>query len=166
MIAPASEKLAEQNRDGFQAGLRTLTARRGGGIEYYQVRGSSIVEYDPVENCFFHHIELHGYRPHSLGAKKPLTSEEEDALWHEVSLGLVELWIMPCTIGEPKRFWKGVSNMMHTQSGQFRSDRPNWEEVEKQSPEIEKLIHDAAEASDLYGDDECERYAEELRRKS
>ena len=147
MIAFASEELAEHNRDGFQAALRAVTARRGGGIEYYQVRGSSIVEYDPVENAFFHHIELNGYRPHSLGAKKPLTSEEEDDLWHEVSLGLVQLWIMPCTVGEPKCFWKGVSNMAPRRT------------------KMEQLVADAAEASDLYGDDECERYAEELRRK-
>lgn len=106
-----SEEIAKSNRDGFQAALRTLADRRGGGIEYYQIRGTSIVEYDPVDNAFHHHIDLGGYRPHSLGAKKPLTFEEEDDLWREVSLGVAELWIMPCTIGEPKRFWKGVFNM-------------------------------------------------------
>jgi hypothetical protein len=111
MIAPASPELAEQNRDGFQAALRVLSSRQGGGIEYYQVRGSSIVEYDPVDNCFNHHIELHGYRPHSLGGKKPLTSEEEDDLWHEVALGLADLYIVSCHTGESKRFWHGVSNL-------------------------------------------------------
>lgn len=111
MLTYISETVAEENQASFNAALVSLKSRIGGGIEYYSVRGSTIVEYNPVDNTLYHHIELNGYRNHSFGAIKPLTSTEEEEVYREVGLGLVDIAIIDCHSGRFERFWRGKMNL-------------------------------------------------------
>lgn len=94
MITYASEKVAENNTTNFNLALKKLVDRKGSGIEYYEIRGSSIVEYNPVENKFYHHIEYNGYRYHSLGGILYLTDKEVNELYEEVGYGLITIRIV------------------------------------------------------------------------
>ena len=111
MLKVQSEEIAEQNGKAFNACLRSLAARQGGGIEYYQVRGSTIIEYDTLENKLYRSIDLHGYRPHSLCAKQYLTASEENDMYQEVALGLADIYIVSSYTGDLQRVWHGVFNM-------------------------------------------------------
>lgn len=111
-MKPASMEIAERNSHDFNEALRTLAARKGGGLEWYEIRGSSIYEYDPLTREIFRSVDLHGYRTHSLCAKQPLTAEEQDDLENEIQLGLADIYIRSnidaLNVG---RYWHGVSNM-------------------------------------------------------
>ena len=110
MVRIKDAAIAEQNVKSFTDCLRGLAARQGGGLEWYEVRGSSVVEYDPMENKLYKSIELHGYRPHSLTAKQYLTATEEDDIMYEVELGLIMVYAVSSFAGNTV-LWKGSYNM-------------------------------------------------------
>lgn len=113
MIGYKSEEIAERNQEGFNAALAQLRERRGGGIEYYEIRSSGFIEYDPVENKFFRSVDLGGSRRHSLCGKDYLSDSETDELYRDVGLGVVDVYIMPCRDEHSPgtRFWKGEFNI-------------------------------------------------------
>ena len=112
----ASEDQAIENQSTFNSKLRELQSHNGGGIEYYLIRGSSIVEYNPVDSQFYHSRDLNGYREHSLCAIVKLTNSEVDDIYFEVGLGVVDITIVKCHSLEAYRFWKGASNLASTRT--------------------------------------------------
>jgi len=99
-----SEETAERNHAGFKAVLQDLKARQGGGIEYYEVRGSCFNEYDPVTDKFYRRAPVYG--------KAYLTAGQEDELMEEVGLGVVDVYITSLhNEGKSRRVWHGEFNI-------------------------------------------------------
>jgi len=98
-----SEDVAEQNQQGFKAALQDLKARNGGGIEYYEARGSCFNEYDPVTDKFYRRVSTYG--------KTYLTAPQEDELMAEVGLGVVDVYITDSHRHQSRRVWHGEFNI-------------------------------------------------------
>ena len=107
----ASPEVAEKNQKDFNDCLRRLP--NASGIYRYELRGNNVISYDEVHNEFHASTDLGGYSPGSLSSKKKLTPQEEGELYHDVGLGLVDIWQVPAGGHQmaSKRLWHGVVNI-------------------------------------------------------
>jgi hypothetical protein len=96
MIVIKSEEIATTNITNFNNKLKELASRNDYGIEYYEIRYSTIIEYNPTNNKFYHYVEYYDacYIYHLLGRMIYLTEQEENDLYEEVSMGLVDIYIV------------------------------------------------------------------------
>jgi hypothetical protein len=105
MIVIKDEQVGLDNENRFNSILKGLSNRQGSSIEYYEIRSDSNCEYNPVDNNFYHYVDYHGYRSHSLGGLIPLNSNEIEDLYYRVRLGIVEIYIVQSVSGNQERIY-------------------------------------------------------------
>jgi hypothetical protein len=106
----ASELIAEKNQKEFNQVLKNLP--NASGVYRYEIRSGNFIVYNEVRNIFVHLTDMGGYRKYSLSTATPLTSTEEEDLYHDVGLGIVDIWQEPTVgVGKSMSLWHGIVNI-------------------------------------------------------
>jgi len=110
MLQFDSIELAERNQQEFNTCLNSIP--NWTGIKRILIQGNEFFYYDQVNKIFYRAQDLGGYRKMSISSYEPITMQQEEELYHEIGLGVVDICIIDYYNDTMERVWYGKCNII------------------------------------------------------